>query len=390
MGVSGEDEDALMITFVSAYLNHHQLLLCEELRKYCDEFYYISTVAMPSERLSLGYEDVDSKYDYVIRAYDGSTDESRIEEILLASDAVIFGDCDNKYIEIRMRENKLSFLYSERFFKKGIWRRFIPQTRKKIHNRIVRFKDKNLYVLCASAFLSYDLKLLDFDTDKCFKWGYFPKIKDYTECPERNNSVPRILWAGRMLDWKHPHHAVQIAARLKNKGYNFTLDIIGGGECEEELKRLVSELSVDDKVRFLGSMSPADVIENMESADIFLMTSDYYEGWGAVVNEAMSTGCATLASSAVGSVPFLIDTPKNGIIYRYGDFADFENKLELLIRDAKLRKSIGKASFETIKNEYNHTVAVKRLMEFIDSGCKGAPYKSGPMSKAAVIKNKWY
>ena len=380
-----------MITFVSAFLNHHQSQLCAELRKYCDEFYFISTTPMPETRRTLGYKDVDTKHDFVLRAYDGSTDESRIEEILLNSDVVIFGDCDNKYINLRMKENKLSFLYSERFFKKGTWRRFIPRTRKTIKERVVNHKDKNFYVLCASAFLSYDLKLLGFDTDKCYKWGYFPEVKEYTAYPERNNSVPRILWAGRMIDWKHPEYALKGAAALRDMGCDFSLDIIGGGECEAQLREMTESLGLTDKVNFLGSMSPDEVRHNMESSDIFLMTSDYQEGWGAVVNEAMSCGCAVLASSAVGSVPFLISDSDNGIIYRYGDMKDFTDKLSLLVKNKELRNALGQSAFDTIKNEYNQTVAVKRLMDFIANGCKEDPrYTYGPMSKAVVTENEWY
>ena len=373
------------------FLNHHQLQLCDELRKHCDEFYFISTMAMPQDRLNLGYEDVDTKYDYVLRTYDGSTEESRIEEILLKSDVVIFGDCDSKYIDLRMKENKLSFLYSERFFKKALWRRFIPRTRRKIYNRVVKFSKKNLYVLCASAFLSYDLKLLGFDTEKCYKWGYFPKGNDCEICPEKDNEKVKILWAGRLIDWKHPHYAVEAAAYLKKKGYDFSLEMVGNGVCEDELKDKAKVLNVDDKICFLGSMSPEEVLQKMKDADIFLVTSDRKEGWGAVVNEAMGCGCAVLGSSAVGSVPFLIDDGKNGTIYRDGDMEDLENKLEQLVKDKELRVKLGSAAFDTIKNEYNYEVAVKRLMEFINNGCKELTnYKSGPMSKAVVTKDKWY
>ena len=81
-----------MITFVSVFLNHHQILLCDEFRKHSDEFYFIATQKISRSRLDMGYEDVNSKYDYVIRTYDGSTDESRVEEIILRSDIVVFGD----------------------------------------------------------------------------------------------------------------------------------------------------------------------------------------------------------------------------------------------------------------------------------------------------------
>lgn len=380
----------MIITFVSAFLNHHQTQLCDEIKKYCDEFYFVSTMPMPDARRDLGYKDSESEHDFVIRAYDGSTPESRIEEILLCSDVVIFGDCDNKYINLRMKENKLSFLYSERFFKKGTWRRFIPTTRKTIKERVVNHKNKNFYVLCASAFLSYDLKLMGFNPDKCYKWGYFPEDSSCDEYAQRNNRKLKILWAGRFIDWKHPDHALRAVASLKNKGYDFTLNFIGRGEMEDELKVLSSSLGIAENVRFLGSMSPEEVQEYMKESDIFLVTSDYKEGWGAVVNEAMGAGSAVLASSALGSVPFLINDGQNGIIYRYGDMTDFEEKLEILTVDKELRKKFGKAAVATIKNEYNCEVAVKRLMEFIGNGCEDMGYKSGPMSKAVVTKNKWY
>lgn len=381
----------MIVTFVSTYLNHHQLSLCEELRKRCDEFYYIATGSMPSERGKFGYEDVNTKYDFVVRAFDSSTKVERIKELLSVSDVVIFGSCPNKYIEYRMRQNKLSFLYSERFFKKGVWRRFIPRTRKNVTDRVVRFKDKELYALCASAFLPWDLKLLGFSPDKCFCWGYFPQVNEYDICPKRNNSTVKILWAGRMLDWKRTKDAIKVAAKLRNQGLDFTFDIIGCGDMDSSLQAMVKKYKLSDRVTFLGSMAPQQVAEKMEQSDIFLMTSNFREGWGAVVNEAMSTGCAVLASSAVGSVPYLINDGKNGLIYKYGDNGDFAKKLRVLIENKPLRESLGVAAYKTIKHDYCAKVAAERLIEFAKSKSKSEfHYETGPMSKAPVIKNNWY
>lgn len=381
----------MTISFISVFLNHHQLQLCEELRKYCDEFYFISTKAMPQDRLDMGYENVDYKYDYVIRTYDGSADEGRVEEILLKSDVVIFGDCDNKYIELRMKENKLSFLYSERFFKKGLWRRFIPRTRRKVHNRVVQYKEKNLYVLCASAFLSYDLSLLGYDTDKCYKWGYFPQTKTYDVCPKRSNSPLKLIWVGRLIELKHTEDAIKAVSKLRDRGIDFEFDIIGSGCCEQSLHKLMKKLNLQNHVNFLGSMNPDEVLEHMEKADVFMMTSDFHEGWGAVVNEAMSTGCAVLISSAIGCANFLINDGENGIVYKFGNQKDFNEKLYLMATDETLREKLSNNAYKTIRDEYNHRVAVKRLMEFINDDCKeNSEYKYGPMSKAKVTRNKWY
>ena len=53
----------------------------------------------------------------------------------------------------------------------------------------------------------------------------------------------------------------------------------------------------------------------MAKSDIFIFTSDKNEGWGVVLNEAMSSACAVVANKAIGSVPFLIKDGLNGFTY---------------------------------------------------------------------------
>lgn len=379
----------MTVTLISGFLNHHQLSLCHALKAQCDKFYYIATAKISAERLSLGYKDSTHSHDFVLKPYESKEAEKEALRIISESDIVIFGTCPDSYIEHRMRENKLSFLYSERLFKKGTWRRFIPRTRKKITSRILKFKDKNLYVLCASAFLSHDLKLVGFPPEKCLRWGYFPVTGEHESCPEKNNTKLKLLWAGRLISWKHPESAVKGALYLEKNGIDFTLDILGEGEKKAELEDMVQNLGLSSRVRFLGAMPPEKVRENMGKADVFLMTSNFREGWGAVVNEAMSEGCALLASSAAGAVPFLVKDGENGLIYHYGDIRDMREKLLLLARDKNLRETLGKNAFLTVNNEYSAKVAIERLLKFAKNP-ETAEFESGPMSRAPVMKNKWY
>ncbi len=374
---------------VSNFLNHHQLTLCNAFTDICDGFYFIATSPISGDRLKLGYADMNRAYDFVVRTYDKSTSMQRIREILTECDAVIFGACSDKYIEFRMKQGKLSFLASERFFKKGVWRRFYPPVAKKVANRTVRYAGDNYYILCASAFLSWDLSLLGYPAHKCYKWGYFPQVDCFDSYPERNNEKLRILWAGRMIDWKRADTALKACCNLHKSGVDFQLDLIGDGNCAAELKKLSVRYRLNDKVNFLGSMPPEKVREEMLASDIFLFTSNFREGWGAVLNEAMSCGCAVLASSAAGSVPYLIEDNKNGIIYKYNSQKDFNKKLRLLASDKSLRKNLGECAMDTINNKYSARVAVQRFVDFVKSEGK-ASFESGPMSEAEIIKNQWY
>lgn len=380
----------MKITFVSSFYNHHQKLISEELAKSCEDFHFIAMKKIPDSRLTLGYADMNRERDFIIRAYDESGKNGKLEKCLEESDAVILGECPNSFVEKCVESGKPVFIFSERFFKKGTWRRFIPTIRKKVMDRIAKYAEaENLYALCASAFLSRDLKLVGFPTEKCLRWGYFPVTGEHESCPEKNNTKLKLLWAGRLISWKHPESAVKGALYLEKNGIDFTLDILGEGEKKAELEAMVQDLGLSSKVRFLGAMPPEKVRENMGKADVFLMTSNFREGWGAVVNEAMSEGCALLASSAAGAVPFLVKDGENGLIYRYGDSRDMREKLLLLARDKNLRETLGKNAFLTVNNEYSAKVAIERFLKFAKNP-ETAEYESGPMSRAPVMKNKWY
>lgn len=129
---------------------------------------------------------------------------------------------------------------------------------------------------------------------------------------------------------KHPESPVRIAAMLKKEGIDFEIDMYGIGPEWNNTKRLVDELDVADCVNLRGAAPNEEIIRQMRSHQVFLFTSDRNEGWGAVLNEAMSNGCAVLASDAIGSVPYLIDDGINGLIYKDGDINDLFMKVKWL------------------------------------------------------------
>ncbi len=348
----------MRIVFVSNFLNHHQIPFCESLRTQCDEFFFIATEISGSQ----GFQ-VSQKRDYVI---DWHTEKTVAESLIITADVVIFGACPNELIALRMREHKLSFLFSERFFKKGTWRRFIPTTRKTVHDRIIRYKDEPMYVLCASAYLVHDLELLGFPKEKCYRWGYFPEVKKYDDL-EKNIGLKHpasILWVARLIGLKHPELPIKVARRLKTEGYTFTLNLIGSGEMQESLRKMISDYDVSDCVYMHGGMKPTEVREYMEKSQIFLFTSDRNEGWGAVMNESMNSGCAVVANRAIGSVPYLLKHGENGLIYDNEE--ELYQSVKLLLDRPEQCVSFGKAAYQTMIEAWNADEAAKRLMKLID------------------------
>ena len=97
-------------------------------------------------------------------------------------------------------------------------------------------------MLCASAYTAHDVSLIGAYPNKTYKWGYFPEINGYNveELFKNKNKEPiTILWCGRFLKLKHPEKAVWVMKRLKENGFDCTLDFIGDGPIHEEIRTMV-------------------------------------------------------------------------------------------------------------------------------------------------------
>ena len=77
----------------------------------------------------------------------------------------------------------------------------------------------------------------------------------------------------------------------------------------------IKKQGLENHVHLLGKMPNGEVMEAMRSHHIFCFTSDKNEGWGAVLNEAMSSGCCPVSSIATGSTPYLIKDGVNGFSF---------------------------------------------------------------------------
>ena len=372
----------MKIVFVSDFLNHHQTLLCDNIHSQVDTFYFIHGY---NGKGSVIKEREEREYTMLYK-----DNPKRAKEEILSADAVIFGSCPNRFIDMRMKENKLSFVYSERLFKKSILQMLKMKNYKAAKHRFMNYKDKNLYVLAASAYLPYDLSHYRFSAEKILKWGYFPEINLIKDVPKKENS---ILFTGRFLDWKHTETVIETARLLKKDKFTFKVSLIGDGPEKEKLQNLVNKYNLNDCVEFLGIKSHQEVMQSMAEHEIFMFTSDYQEGWGAVLNEAMANGCAVVASSAAGATPFLIKHNENGKIYKYGKHKNAYQAVTELLLNKEEADRFGKNAMETIENEYNGKIAARKLiqsvMEFNNTGLI-TPYEDGVLSRAEIIKNNWF
>ena len=350
-----------------------------------DDFGFVQTEAMEEERVRMGWQPIEENA--YLHLYYEKPEECK--KLIEEADIVFFGGTDDEsYIAERLRQRKRVIRYSERLYKEAQWKAISPRGLLKKYQDHTRYRKDNVYMLCSGAYVPSDFSLVKAYPDKLLRWGYFPETKQYdVDALMENKKKGHILWAARFIDWKHPELALQTAKWLKDNGYDFHMDIIGGGELEEWVQSLLKEYQLEDYVALLGYKTPTEVRKYMESADIYLITSDRKEGWGAVANEAMNSGCAVVGNHMVGAVPFLIQHGKNGMVYKDGDKEELFRAVGQLLKDRVLCREMGREAIRTITEEWNAENAALRLVEFCKNGEKSLPI-SGPCSKAPVISER--
>lgn len=391
------------VAFVSNYINHHQIPFCEAMYRYLKGSYvFIQTQPMEEERVSMGWQD-ERDLPYVKRYYE---EPDACRELINKCPVVIFGGVDDEsYIVERLRSGKPVIRYSERLYKEGQWKAVSPRGLLKKYKDHTKYRKAPVYLLCAGAYVPSDFHIVRAYPGKMLKWGYFPETRHYDVDKLMADKKPAtILWAARFLDWKHPELALHCANYLKQKGISFEMRIVGDGEQRPLVDALMEEYDLADCVTLLGYRTPKEVRALMEETDIYLATSDRKEGWGAVINEAMNSGCAVVADHMMGAAPYLIQHGKNGFVYEDGKPKMLFELVEKLLKDRQLCHNLGRKAIKTIEYEWNADNAARRLLQFcilhgfvdgwlVDEEVTKFHHaefalKSGPSSAAEVISER--
>ncbi len=369
----------MKIVFLSNIFSHHQKPLSDELYRLNPDYFFVETEDMHDEQRNMGYA-VAEKRPYVL-SY--RHDRLLCDKLINEADVVIMGSAPEKLIERRKRNCQLVVRYGERPLKKKLNLFYYLYRLVRLNLRTPFWKP--IYMLCAGAYVANDYRLFGMYIGKAYKWGYFTSVRDFEAVDDvlerkRKNS---ILWASRLISWKHPEIAIELAGYLKERSIPFDINIIGTGICEEPLRKMVEQRHLNEEVHLLGVMNPVQVREYMERSEIFISTSDRMEGWGATVNEAMSSLCAVVADERIGSVPYLIENGNNGFSYRTKQ--ELFETVEHLLKNKDERNVVARKAYQAMRTLWSPRVAASRLLSLVENLRQNGQcnlFESGPCSRA--------
>ena len=200
-----------------------------------------------------------------------------------------------------------------------------------------------------------------------------PNIDGEAPSAARDNAVPHILFLSNLIVSKGVYVLLDALKILKDKGYNFVCDFVGGETKEinasifarEVEKRQLNEIAI-----YHGRKYGNDKEVFFNKADIFTQPT-YDDCFPLTLLEAMQHKLP-IVSTEVGAVPDEIDDGITGMIAKSRDAVDLAEKLEQLLSDAPLRQKMGEAGYEKYHKEFTLEAFEKKMAECL---------------KAAIINN---
>lgn len=170
---------------------------------------------------------------------------------------------------------------------------------------------------------------------------------------EENTKVT-ILFLSNLIASKGLFVLLDACARLQQKNIPFECIFVGGiGDVsEEQFTKKVCELDLQQQVFYAGKKYGEEKTEVFQNADIFVLPTYYHnECFPLVLLEAMQFGLPIISTDE-GAIPEIVDDQKTGFLVSKRDVNDLVEKLELLIKNKELRKSMGIAGRKKYEEKF--------------------------------------
>jgi len=167
----------------------------------------------------------------------------------------------------------------------------------------------------------------------------------------------KLLTIGRLTEKKGIAYAIRAVAKVLASGCNLTYTIIGDGPMRAELKGLIDELGLGQRVQLLGWQAHEYVIRQIEMAHVLLAPSvtaadGDEEGIPNAVKEAMTTGLPVI-STIHGGIPELVEDGVSGYLVPQRDVEAIADRLRQLIDHPQAWVTMGQAARKRVMAEFD-------------------------------------
>ena len=187
-------------------------------------------------------------------------------------------------------------------------------------------------------------------------------LERFSPGQHREKGGVTFINVGRHDKNKNQAMAIRAMQRVLTQAPDAKLVLVGSGPSHEELKRLVTELSLEHAVRIVGECR--DPERFLSEADVYLSTS-FNEGLPLSMLEAEAAGLGVI-STRVGGVEDIVQ--ENGVLIPAGDQQALEEQMLRFAADPLLRQRCGAASREIVKR-YDAAACAEQYLQLYKRYC---------------------
>jgi len=236
-----------------------------------------------------------------------------------------------------------------------------------IYRRLIPLVYRNAKVILLSRLLYPDIsKTVPLENVLICPNGIHPSAPE--NLIHTPNRIPHILFLSNLLIEKGVLVLLDALEILKNKGYSFSCDFIGGETAEISAERFSKEArarKLEENVRYHGSKYGKGKSLYYEKADIFAFPTFYSnEAFPLVILEAMDYRLPVVTTD-VGGIPDLVIDGINGLTVKQRDSVSLSDALAKLIDNPELRKKMGEEGHRIFLERYTDTIFEKRLTSLL-------------------------
>ena len=164
-----------------------------------------------------------------------------------------------------------------------------------------------------------------------FPYGYFVEKPEIAAMPRSAGEAVQLMYLGQLIPRKGVDTLLSALGHLR--GLDWSLTLMGSGPAKPSLERLADRLKIRDRVKFLPVRSNAAAVSEIARHDLFILPSRF-DGWGAVVNEALMCGVPVICSDRCGAAELLAE-PWRGETFRSGSVPSLQAALRRWISEGR-------------------------------------------------------
>jgi len=179
----------------------------------------------------------------------------------------------------------------------------------------------------------------------------------------RQKHGPKIaFFLGRLIYYKGVDYLIRAMKDVDGK-----LIIAGEGELESELKKLVADLRLENRIEFVGTLPGKELSAYYHACDVFVLPSvEASEAYGLVQLEAHACGKPVVSTNLPTGVPFVNKDGYSGIVVPPKDSDSLSEAINKLFKDDELRSKLGVQARQRFYEEFTSEIMIDRTLKLYE------------------------